>query len=68
MKRLIAIVLLLIAAGCAKKPAPETADGPLSLKITLSTNVIHVGDTVTLNLDAIHPTGTVLRIPEVSRG
>lgn len=68
MKRLLATVLLLIAAGCARKPAQETADGPLALKMNLSTNVIHVGDMVTLELNAIHPTGTVLRIPEIGRG
>ena len=63
-----AALFMFAASGCSKKPAPETNDGPLSLNMALSTNVIHVGDIVTMELNAIHPAGTVLRIPEVGRG
>ncbi|MGD9873381.1 MAG: hypothetical protein AB7T27_03835 [Kiritimatiellia bacterium] len=60
--------LLITSIGCSKTPAQKTGDGPFTLKMNLSTNVIHVGDMVTMELTAIHPTGTVLRIPEVGRG
>ncbi|HNR94892.1 MAG TPA: hypothetical protein PKK36_09845 [Kiritimatiellia bacterium] len=68
MNRVFVIILLLHAAGCAQKPAPETNGGPFTLKMNLSTNVIHVGDVVTMELNAVHPAETVLRIPEVGRG
>ena len=68
MKRIPVIILLLFAAGCAQKPVPVSDNRSLSLNMVLSTNEIHVGDVVTMKLNATHPEGTVLRIPEVGRG
>jgi len=64
----VAAILVITSTGCSKKPAQETGDEPFTLTMHLSTNVIHVGDTVVMELTAHHPTGTVLRVPEVGRG
>ena len=60
-----AAVALLLATGCEKAVPPLPAEGFIA-QASLSTNVIHVGDPVTLTLTARHPTGSAIHFPDIA--
>ncbi len=63
-----ALVLLLLVAGCHKRPVEVPATTNLLASAALSTNTIHVGDVVTLKLKVSHPADGRLELPDLNRG
>ncbi len=62
-------LFLILLTSCHREARPlPTTTGPLHLSVVLSTNVIHVGDLVSVQLNATHPAGAKLQLPELARG
>jgi hypothetical protein len=55
--------------GCSQSAPPAVADPdqPFSVSVQLSTNAIHVGDTVTATIDVTHPADSEVTLPVLSR-
>jgi hypothetical protein len=64
--RLILLASLLL--GCRKTSETSASSTNLVATATLSANVIHVGDLVTLRVDVAHPDGCEVQMPELGRG
>jgi len=62
-----AAAAVLLLSGCGRETALLPAEG-FAAQAKLSTNVIHVGDPVTLTLIARHSTGSVVRFPAIGNG
>ncbi len=66
MKPLWSAILCLLIAGCGKvEPLPP---GGFDAHAILNTNVLHVGDLVTLTQTARHPTGSRIVFPTLGNG
>lgn len=65
---LVCVTIVPLYASCRKKSeSPLPPDRPLHVTITLSTNRIHVGDTVICTATAYHPLDSRVVFPELQR-
>lgn len=70
-KAAIALACALLGAGgtaCSRGPRSETPSTSDELRVwgSLSTNRVHVGDRVTLQLRVQHPAGAEVRVPKIA--
>ncbi|MFH0880685.1 MAG: hypothetical protein V2A34_13295, partial [Lentisphaerota bacterium] len=60
--------LFLAACSHRTEKAPPVSSEPLAVQISLSTNVIRIGDLVQATVTADHPAGGLLQWPALGRG
>jgi len=63
----VGVLLFVLLTGCGKPVDPLPANG-FDAQAVLSTNTLHVGDSVTLTLSARHPAKSVVRFPTLGNG
>ena len=56
-----------VAVGCTNREA-DVPDEPLHAALTLSTNMLHVGDQASMALTVYHPTAGDLHVPDLNEG
>lgn len=66
----LGLSLLLALTACSRTPSQTSAEatGTSPLSVSLSTNMIRVGDVFRATLTAVHPASDALSVPDLSQG
>ncbi|MEM7394090.1 MAG: hypothetical protein AAF492_17255, partial [Verrucomicrobiota bacterium] len=64
----IGILFLFVAAGCSHQAPEEIPDKPFAASISLSTNIVRIGDEVTAVMTLYHPTNGTVSLPDINQG